>query len=411
MATAQPQTPRSQPGDGSLDDRAGGARATVEQESQDTTAGSVVPLPAPCRVAVVVRPATGGMRRHISDLLEHLDRRQFTPTLFAAKDFVPDRPLRDTARCSIDIGAATRPVRDYRTAGELAQLLRDNIDIVHAHGLRGAIIGGLAAQRAGLPYLFTVHNLLPRMNVLQSLIFRELARKAARVIAVSGAVANTLQSVGVERNKIAVIPNGVDSSRPGLQSGSAEFRAENGFSAEECILMGVGRLAPEKGFDVLIAAFALLQPRFPDIRLIIAGDGSEASVLRARAELVSPHIHFLGHTQETGRLFQTADIVIAPSRQEGQGIVPLEAMAASKPVVASRVGGLVETIVEGETGLLVPPDDAPALASALEKLLTDPAQRAALGAAGRKRVVQEYSLQTQIQKIEAIYRDVYRRTA
>ncbi len=363
------------------------------------------------RIAEVVRPAAGGIRRHVSDLLEHLDGSRFLPTLFAPEDFLPDRPIPNLSRHNVDIRASTDPLRDYRTVGELAQLLRGNIDLVHAHGLRGAVVGGFAARRAGLPYLFTVHNLLPDLNLVQSLVFREMARKANRVIAVSAAVATTLQSVGLSAQQIAVIPNGVDLSRFDRPTEPDRTRAVLGLKAGERMVLGVGRLASEKGFDILIEAFASLQARLPDARLVIAGDGPEAPRLRMQAEASGSGVIFLGHTPDTVPLFEAADIVVAPSRQEGQGIVPLEAMAAGRPVVASRVGGLVETIIEGQTGLLVPSDDVRALAEALKNLLEDPERRAEMGAAGRHRVRHEYSLQTQVQKIEAIYSDVFQRTA
>jgi len=358
-----------------------------------------------------VRPATGGIRRHVSDLLEHLDRRQFLPLLVAPENFVPDRPLSDLAFYPVEIGAVTRPIQDYEAVLKLAQLLRGKCDLLHAHGLRGAVVGGFAARRARLPYLITVHNLLPKMNFVQATVVLELARRAARVIAVSEAVAHTLRLIGVGAAQISVVPNGVDLSRFELPIDTASWRKENGFEAGERIVLAVGRLAQEKGFDVLIEAFAILQARMPDARLVIVGDGPEASRLKAQAELSSDRIRFLGHLSDTARLFAAADLVAVPSRQEGQGIVPLEAMAAGRAVVASRVGGLVESIVEGTTGLLVPADDARVLAGTMELLLNDPNRRAAMGAAGQRRAEQEYSLQTQLQKIEAIYSDVFRHTA
>ena len=362
-------------------------------------------------MAEVVRPATGGIRHHVSDLLEHLNRAQFSPLLFAPDDFVPDRPLPDLLRRSIEIGATTRPRQDYAAIGKLAQLLQGNCDIVHAHGLRGALVGGFAARRAHLPSLFTIHNLLPHMNFVQSAVFRTLARNAARVIVVSNAIAQTLRQAGLPEEKIAVIPNGVDLSRFEAATNSHSLRKAFGLGAADRIVLGVGRLSPEKGFDVLIEAFLSVQAHLPAVRLVLVGEGSEESRLRAMTENRSDRIHFLGHRLDTVPLYAASDLVVAPSRQEGQGIVPLEAMAAGKAVIASRVGGLVETVVEGETGLLVPPDDAPALSRAIETLLNDPQRRAAMGEAGRRRVQQEYSLQTQLQKIEAIYSDVYRRAA
>ncbi|MCW3095028.1 MAG: hypothetical protein JWL77_646 [Chthonomonadaceae bacterium] len=358
-----------------------------------------------------MRPATGGIRRHVSDLLEHLDRTQFLPTLFAPNDFVPDRPLPEVARHPVEIGASTRPLQDFQASGKLAQLLSRNMDIVHAHGLRGAVVGGFASRRARLPYLFTVHNELPGMNFVQAAVFREIVGAAARVIAVSEAVAATLRQTGIGAERIAVIPNGVDISRFEHPLETDSVRSEIGVGASDRIVLAVGRLSPEKGFDVLIDAFASLQTRLQDTHLVIVGDGPEAARLKAHAEKSTERIHFLGHRSDTARLFAVSDLIVTPSRQEGQGIVPLEAMAAGRAVIASRVGGLVETIVEGETGLLVPPDDAPALCGTMETLLNDPQRCDTMGAAGRRRVEQEYSLQGQIQKIEAIYSDVYRRTA
>ena len=362
-------------------------------------------------MAEVVRPATGGIRHHVSDLLEHLDRTHFSPVLFAPDEFVPDRPLPGLLRRSVEIGATTRPRQDYAAVGKLAQLLQGNCDIVHAHGLRGAMVGGFAARRARLPYLFTVHNLLPEMNFVQATVLRTLVKNAARVIVVSKAIAQTLRQTDMPPEKIATIPNGVDLSRFEGATDAESLRKECGFAATDRIVLGVGRLSPEKGFDVLIEAFIILAARLPEVRLVLVGEGSEAARLKSLAEKRADRIHFLGHRLDTVPLYAASDLVVAPSRQEGQGIVPLEAMGASRAVVASRVGGLVETIVEGETGLLVPPDDVPALSRAIETLLYDPQRRTAMGAAGRRRVQHEYSLQTQLQKIEAIYHDVYRRSA
>ena len=298
-------------------------------------------------MAEVVRPATGGIRHHVSDLLEHLDRTQFSPLLFAPDDFVPDRTLPNLSRRSIEIGATTRPRRDYAAVRKLAQLLRGNCDIVHAHGLRGAVVGGFAARRAHLPYLFTVHNLLPSMNIVQATVLRSLANGAACVIVVSKAIAQSLREMGVPKEKIAIIPNGVDLSRFECTVDGEAIRRECGFAAADRIVLGVGRLSPEKGFDVLIEAFITLLARLPGVRLVLVGEGSEAARLNALTANRTDRIHFLGHRLDIAPLYAASDLVVAPSRQEGQGIVPLEAMAAARPVVASRVGGLVETIVEG----------------------------------------------------------------
>src|SRR5262249_2652934 len=139
------------------------------------------------------------------------------------------------------------------------------------------------------------------------------------------------------------------------------LRMRYGLDPHSLLLVAIGRLAPEKGFDVLIEAFRLIHARQPEARLILAGSGLEEASLRALAAPLQKALIFAGHLTEIVLLLQTADIVVIPSRQEGQGIVALEAMAARKPVVASRVGGLIETIEDGKTGVLVPPEDPAAL--------------------------------------------------
>ncbi len=367
--------------------------------------------PVPRRIAQVVRPAAGGIRRHVSDLIAHLDRQQFAPVLYAPPDFTLQPPCSDLVRHSLSIGAKNRPVQDFRTASALAQLLRGNCDLVHAHGLRGAVVGALAARMTRLPFVFTVHNLLPPMHPVHSFLFRQIAPLASRILAVSPAVAHSLTAQGVSSGKIVVVPNGVDLVRFETENDRAATRSALGVQDEALLVLAVGRLSREKGFDVLVKAFAAVRREFPNARLVLVGTGDEEEPLRSLAASLSISVHFTGYVAEAVPLMQAADILVVPSRQEGQGIVALEAMAAGVPVVASRVGGLVDTITEGVTGLLVPPEDSDALAGTLISLWADPLRRAAIARAGRESVERDYRLETQIHKIEAVYHDVLGRTA
>jgi glycosyltransferase involved in cell wall biosynthesis len=360
------------------------------------------------RVAEVVRPAAGGIRRHIATLLVGLDRHSFTPTLFAPADFALSEV--DVPRVPLAIAARTQPFADLRTIRQLEQLLAGKFDIVHAHGLRGALIGVLAAHRAGVPSLFTAHNLVPRSGLLQRSVLVLIGRHASAILAVSEAVAATLQESGIPAEKIVVIPNGVDLADFDAPVETAQIRAQFGVPADAPLILAVGRFAPEKGFDVLIDAFARLQAQIPHVKLMLVGSGPLEEELRRRAASAGEGVVFAGQQADVAPFLHAADLVAIPSRQEGQGIVALEAMAARKPVVASRVGGLAETIVPDETGLLVPPEETAALAEALAGLLQDRAKREAMGAKGRQRVEKEYTAAQMVRRIEAVYERIGTKT-
>jgi len=142
----------------------------------------------------------------------------------------------------------------------------------------------------------------------------------------------------------------------------------------------------------------------PGAHLLLAGSGPEEDRLKALA-VESPGVQLLGRLDEIAPLLAAADVVAIPSRQEGQGIVALEAMAARRPVVATCVGGLVETIQEGETGLLVPAEDPRSFGEALAALLADPHRRRRMGEAGRARVT-PYTLERMIQRLETLYQEI-----
>lgn len=359
------------------------------------------------RVAQIMRPAAGGMRKHLSLLLGNLPRQRFSPTLFAPADF---RLESDVPRREVEIGAKTDPIRDARSILRLSKNLRSNFDVVHAHGLRGALIGVLAAHRAGIPSLFTAHNLVPSMGFLPRLLLRHVGGNAGRIIAVSESVSRSLQAAGLPPHNIVVVPNGIELAPFDSTADPIDIRAAFGIPAGAPLIVGVGRLSREKGFDVLIRAFADVLNRFPEARLVLVGEGPEEENLRSMlpgTALPEPErrtsVLFVGYHENAVPFFHAADVVAIPSREEGQGIVALEAMAARKPVVATNVGGLAETVVHGQTGLLTAPENPAALAEATLLLLNDAKKRADFGNEGRIRVEAFYTSTRMVDRIEQVY--------
>ena len=344
----------------------------------------------PIRIALIVRPAAGGIRKHLATLLNSLDLERYRFTLFAPVDFADFAEQAGIPHIPLDIAPRNAFLRDRNAIRALTQHLRRDFDLVHAHGIRGAWIGAQAASRVNLPCVFTAHNLVSRLGLLSRVGLNYAARRCSQIIAVSHAVSDSLQINGIEAEKISVIPNGVEIAPFDSPFDPAAFRARLALPQDAPLLAAVGRLAQEKGFDVLLHTFPFVQTEIPDARLLLVGAGPErADLEKIAAE--NPAIIFTGHQPDVVPFLRGADVVAVPSRQEGQGIAALEAMAARKPVVASRVGGLAETIVENETGLLVSPDNSLELAAALVSLLRDGVRQAKMGEAGRLRVEQNYT--------------------
>jgi glycogen synthase len=252
-------------------------------------------------------------------------------------------------------------------------------DLVHAHWLLTAAV----ARFAGKPFVVTLHGsgsagsfsdveLARRRPGL----VRALLRPAAAVICVSETVADAVRSIGVEA---IVIPNGV------------RVPDQVGAPAEPPEVLYVGRLAPEKNIDTLVEAVG-------DLNLVVAGDGP----LRDR---VPNALGAVPHA-EVERLLERASVVVAPCETEGFGLAAAEAMAFGRPVVAAAGGALLELVADGETGILVPPRDAPALRAAVERLLADPTLRERLGVAARGRARERFCWDSVIQRTLEVYRAV-----
>lgn len=348
------------------------------------------------RVLHVVRPAAGGIRQHVLSLLRHMDRARFVPFVAAPADFLHSLPGPELAApFPLEIAASFAPWADLRTASRLAALSR-GADVVHAHGLRAGWVAALAHCRRPFPLVVTAHNLADGAGRLSRLGLRLIGRRAAKIVAVSEAVADSLAAQGVPRSKIGVIPNGVDVDSFAERLSRDETREALGVPPDAFVVGCIARLSPEKGVDVLLGVAA----HSPGIVFLVAGDGPQRAALEAR---LPPNVRMLGRVADTRPLLGAVDVLAVPSRQEGQGIVALEAMAAGVPVVASRVGGLAGMLTDGATALLVVPDNPAALAGALARLQDDAALRQRLAVAGLALVREQYEVQKMARAVEVVY--------
>jgi glycosyltransferase involved in cell wall biosynthesis len=269
-------------------------------------------------------------------------------------------------------------------------------DLVHLHTGRATWLGGIAARLAGVPAIATRRmDRRVRRGWRTRLIYRSLVERA---VAISPAVA---------------IPSAVDPAALVAAVGREQTRSLGGVAADTPLLLCLAALFHRKGLDVLLDALARLPETTPRAQLWIAGDGPERAALERRAEDLglADRVRFLGPRSDAADLLAACDLFVLPSRLEGLGVAALEAMAAARPVVASRVGGLAEAVVEGRTGLLVPPDDPAALCAALGRVLEDEALRARLGAAGPGRVAEGFLAEQMVSAYESLYYEVLESSA
>ena len=254
------------------------------------------------------------------------------------------------------------------------------------------------------PTLCTVHGAFTEGTVASDTAYGRVLRAADWVTACSShALGETRRQVPEIAARSSVIRNGL--AMPAL--------APARFSAEPPRLLCVGRIGTvdEKGFDVAIAALPVVLERVPDARLTIAGDGPARTALEqlARDLAVADHIDFVGwiHPDRVLALMNESTIVLMPSRvPEGFGLVALQAAQMGRPVVASDVGGVTEVVAHGETGLLVEPDDADALADAVASLLADPERAARLGRAGHRRAASDLGWDRHVDAYDALLRRI-----
>jgi glycosyltransferase involved in cell wall biosynthesis len=292
-------------------------------------------------------------------------------------------------------------------------------DVIHVqHPLERCSYVRLVQQLEGwrLPLIVTAHSLFGEHDArtIETRMAPNLCA-ADRVIAVSGHIADQAVQLGVERSRVRVIRSGVDIDRFRPRDRTRARRAL-GIAESTRLVLFVGNLEPRKQIDILIQAMAEVRRRIPAAELLIVGSGESAGVLDQTESLMrlarnldlGAAVHFEGRVEDQRLLdfYAAADLFALPSSSEAQGIVALEAMACGLPVVATAVGGLLETIDAGRTGHLVPSGDVAALAEGVLTLLENEPHRQAVAAAARQAVERDFSWAPAVTATIDVYRDV-----
>ena len=358
----------------------------------------------------------GGIERHSMELAVAL-RARGVPLQFAC---LPGSSLDAWCR---ERGIPTLPFQvrnsgDLGAARQLARLIRSHrTDIVHAHSRRDYVVAVLGVQMARRAKLVLHVHMVRPLGDPPRLAGKFFGWGADAVVAVSGAVCDRLRrDHQFDPALVHLIYNGVDLPEFAVP-GSPEARAQRrharqnwGISEDALVLGMIGRLDAKGQRDLLAVAPALAH-RHPTLAIVLIGSEGlpgEHERLKAQAEALglADRLHFLGPREDVPALMPGLDILVHLPRDEAFGLALAEAMAAGLPTVAANIGGCREIVRDGLTGWLVPPDDAPALTEALEWLLDPmegPARRAALGEAGRRVVIENFSRDRQIDLLQALY--------
>lgn len=267
--------------------------------------------------------------------------------------------------------------------------------------------------------LWTFHNVdyLPsKTRLVRSIydfMYRLLSHMLSGYVAISDEVREVmLRHIGPIQDRIFTIYNGVDLRRYGHSVDKIAMRKKLGLRADAQVIATVGTLKTQKGHKFLVDAATMIVPQHTDLHFLFIGDGELKAELQAQVQSLnlSDNIHFLGNRSDVPDLLIASDFFVLPSLWEGMPIALLEAMAAAKPVVATEVSGTKQIMIHNETGLIVPPGDAPKLAKAILKLISDPARAKAMGLAARQRVAKEFSAQKQADDHLALYRRLLNET-
>lgn len=294
---------------------------------------------------------------------------------------------------------------DTSVTRRIRELVRSTqADIVHAHGYKADVYTWCALRGSSTPLLSTCHNWLDNSRLLHlyGIVDRLVLRSFAAVVAVSQEVRNRLVKAGVPRDRVRLIANGID-PQPFQQHRAIEPNPDLPLTVGF-----VGRLSHEKGVDLFLQAAAIVSQQLPATRFVVFGDGPDRPVLEELVNRLSlkDRVSLPGRREDMPAVYASLDILVSSSRQEGLPISLLEAMASGLPILATAVGEVPSLIRHQQTGILVAPNDVPALAHAMTALLTDASLRHRLGVQASHLVESEFSARQMTEHYRRLYTDL-----
>ena len=366
-------------------------------------------------VAIIVDTLRiGGAQKLVTTLVSSVSGRNVESTVISFRENAAAANI-DLIR-SAGVNVMTFPSCSLLDLRRLIRLIRffraQKFDLIHTHLSYANILGCLAGYYAGIPVIATLHStshdphrISRLVKRLEEFILRYFAR---RIIAVGYSVA-TAHQAHLGLRAVDVIPNGVPAPLAISPEERQSIRREIAGDENRVVIISVGRLVQAKGYDDMIEAFAIVHQRDPRTILVIAGAGSLFDKIKKKISdmQLEESVNCLGERSDISQLLAASDIYASSSHREGLPVALLEAMIAGLPIVATSVGDIPKVITP-ETGIIVPPHEPACLADALSDLINAPEKARMMGNAARSRAMQEYSLDTWINRLASLYEETLR---
>ena len=389
---------------------------------------------------IVIKPETilfissrsdiAGGEKYLLSVMRHLDRERFNPIVVLPGSGPFETPL---ARLGVEV-AIVEEQRGWlkqseswyrlleglhRRVRRLADIIREkDVALVHTNSNR-FLEGAFAARQLGVPHLYLAHiefdpslPLFQRLAIQQTTFAQLMGDLSSKIVAVSASVASTL-SPPVHPNLIKIIHNGLEPEllHQAVSEDPDGLRSELGLTKGAVIVTALGRVDPDKGYEYLVQAAVRVLAETENVHFVHAGaedDKGYADRLRSRVKDVGGigHFHFLGFRRDVPRLLAGSDVFVLPSRREGHPFALLEAMAAGRASVATRCGGVEETLIDGVTGYLVDIANTEAIADRLIDLVKNPKRRAEMGAAARRHVQKSFAARDMVKGLMDVYEEI-----
>lgn len=376
------------------------------------------------RVLHIIEATTGGTRRHLKNLVTHLDPSRFDVSVICStmRDStflydIEDMRAKGVKVHVVQMVREINPLKDFLAFLKLIRIIQPELyDIVHTHSSKAGFLGRVVGQVKNVsiivhtPHVFPFEMDVPKIfRTFYLALERFLAPFTDRFICVCNAGRAVALQAGLAPSlKFTVIENGiepVETLSADFVSKSAELRHAINLNDDNVVIGTVGRLTRQKGHHVLLEAMRIIVSRFPHLRLVIVGDGElEAEIkLLIKDTGLSDYCHIISPVGTMLHYYSIFDIFVLPSLWEGLPYSLLDAMAMAKPIIASAVGGVPEVIENGKYGLLVPPKDKHALVDAISKLASNIELRCQLGKESAEVVRKKYRLDKMVNRTEKLY--------
>jgi glycosyltransferase involved in cell wall biosynthesis len=360
------------------------------------------------RVLLCHQPTDGGVGRHVADLIDGLTAADHE--VVVCSPAVPAATQSAVRHLPLEMRRAISPRADLIALARFARIVREvRPELIHAHSSKAGAVARLArAAHPRIPVLYTPHGYAfagyfqrSSERLAYKTVERALAPATSIVTCVCEAEARLARTVAPSR-RVRVVRNGIAAPPAGAADPRVADLRDRG-----PVLGALTLLRPGKGLETLLDATPLVRERHPQAQLAIVGEGPDLEQLseQARTLGIADGVHFLGQSSDPLSSMRGMDLLVHPSWAEAFPYVILEAMALGLPIVASDVGGIGEALVDGESGLLAPPRDAPALARALSGLLSDPERAARLGRGALARSAL-FTREAMVERLSAVYAEL-----